>query len=127
MEKDQDHTDFIDRITGFAMGQTSRRSFFKWIGKGGLALAASITVGIEFLSGTAFASVPCSAYLPGCLGPCTCMESVCADQDGAGTQTCRGECPVCGVSDGVYYQPWIYWYWNGSRCVPEKLCDQCVA
>lgn len=127
MEKDHGHTDFVDRMTAFAMHKASRRGAIKWLGKTGLALAASITAGIEFFRGTAFAGFPCAQYLIGCLGQCTCETSICTDQDGAGTQTCVGSCPGCG-SDGVFYEAYIYWYWSNqlNKCVAVKSCVQCV-
>jgi hypothetical protein len=122
MGKAQDNTDAVDRITGFAMRQTSRRGFIKWLGKGGLAIAAGLTTGLDFLSGTAFASVPCGRYYPGCTGPCTCTPSSCTDGDGGGTQNCEG---FCGGCFQLQYYAYIYWYWNGSKCVPSKNCIKC--
>ncbi|SRR6266516_2163444 len=126
MEKDQGHEDFIDSITGFAMRQASRRGFIKWVAKGGVALAAGMTAGFEWFTGTALASINCSQYLPGCFGECTCEVSTCTDPDGGGTQTCVGVCPSpCGPPYAAYYEAHIFWVWNGSRCVALKSCVGC--
>ncbi len=67
MKEDQNSNGIVEGITRFAMRQTSRRGFFKWMGKVGLALAAATGGGLAFVL-PAFAYENCQEFYPGCHG-----------------------------------------------------------
>ena len=132
MKKDQGKGDFIDGITGFAMRQASRRGFIKWMAKGGVALAAGITAGFEWFTGTTLAggpqSIDCQHYLPGCEGDCTCAQSCCTDPDNEFEKCCEGICPSpCGPPIVKQYYADVFWYWSGTKgyCVQASNCLPC--
>lgn len=123
MNEDQSSTSVIDAIAQFAMRQTSRRGFFRWVGKAGLALAAT-TGSIAFFSSNALAYYDCSKYLPGCTGACTCGTSQCQDPDD-GKHGCSGDCSECPERD---VEMTIFYYWEPSlnKCVQVIDCAPCV-
>ncbi|MGB8345308.1 MAG: hypothetical protein WCD86_10520 [Ktedonobacteraceae bacterium] len=124
MGDDQGHGDLIDSITGFAMRQASRRGFIKWLAKGGIALAAGMTAGIELLTGTALASENCQQYYPGCEGECTCATSECQDPSNGKWFYCSGICNACPPTN--YYVD-VFWYWSATqnKCIQAKNCILC--
>jgi len=96
----------IFRNIGFSpIGQTSRRSFLKWVGKAGLATATAIGGELALIL-PAFASINCSQYFPGRTGNCDC-ESCCTDPD-YGVQRCAGNCSPCGQPQ--YFIVTSFWY-----------------
>ncbi len=126
MRRDKDHADFVDRFTQFAMRGTSRRGFFKWLGKTGLAFTVGAIGGLDLLQRVVLAKpdqVPCSYYFPGCTGDCYCNESCCQDMDNGKTFCCHGSCGRC-VSNFVYVD--VFWYWDGSKCVQSYDCIPCI-
>jgi hypothetical protein len=128
MGENQDHGDFIDSMTRFAMRQTSRRGFIKWVAKGGVAFAAGMMASFEWLTGTALAGINCSEYLPGCEGACTCATSECQDPDNGLWFYCEGECPApCGPPEAYKYWVHVFWYYSSSKqnCVQAKNCIPC--
>lgn len=120
MSEDGHSTGIVDAITQFAMRQSSRRGFMKWVAKAGLAMAAAAGGGLAFVS-TAFAGYDCSKYLPGCHGPCVCV-SCCTDPDD-GRPCCYGCCDYCGPEQLVEVRR--YYAWNGSTCVANTICIDC--
>jgi thiol-disulfide isomerase/thioredoxin len=126
-KKDQDHGDFIDGITGFAMRQASRRGFIKWVAKGGVALAAAMTTGFDLLTRNAYAAINCSDYLSGCEGRCSCGYSVCEDPDTGAWFDCEGSCDGGCGQDPVYYLVREYWFWGTKegKCLSNSLCVEC--
>lgn len=122
MRTERDQADFVDGITKFAMRQSSRRGFIKWLGKGGLALAAGITGGLGFLS-NAFASINCSQYYPGCESECGCFVTECKDPSNGKVFYCEG---TCGCPSTNYYTL-VFWYYSPSlnKCVQAKDCVLC--
>lgn len=129
MEKDQDHKDFIDSITGFTMRQASRRGFIRWVAKGGVALAAAMTTGIDLLTRKTYAYVDCGKWLPGCQGVCTCDTSECVDPDTGGSFYCEGNCvggEGCGGAVASYYvlEYWFYGY-KEAKCLSVQVCVEC--
>ena len=123
MHQDERSTDIVDGITSFAMRQTSRRGFIKWVGKAGLAVAGAIGIGLT-LALPAFATVDCQKYYPGCSNPCGCL-SCCDDQD-SGTECCYGECGGCGPQ--IYKEITSFWYYDpGTRGCQQVIdCATCT-
>lgn len=121
MKEDGQPTDIVDSITQFTMRQTSRRGFFKWVAKAGLAVAAAAGGGLAFIS-TAFASFPCSQYFPGCSNGCNCYS--CCDDPDSGTQCCTGDCDTC---PHILVEISVFYYWDPSlnKCVMVKDCPEC--
>jgi hypothetical protein len=125
MSEGQHFTGIVNGITQFAMHQTSRRGFFKWVGKAGLALAAAMGGGLAFVS-PAFAWIDCRKYLPGCYGPCTCDSSGCQDPDDGWVDRCFGACGDPGHSS-ICVQLFVYYTWNPqlNQCVQVSNCGLC--
>lgn len=125
MNEDQPSTGIIDVITRFAMRQSSRRGFFKWVGKAGLALAAAASGSIAFFSQDASASYPCQKYLPGCHGACTCQSSGCSDPDDGFVDNCFGNCYTCPTT---CVQLFVYYTWDGAlnKCIQVQDCALCT-
>lgn len=124
MGENQGQKDFVDLITGFVMKRTSRRSILKWLGKGGLALTTGLIGGFEFFQHVVFASFPCSKYLPGCMGDCTCFTGRCTDLDNGKQFSCTGAC-VC--PNAIFYYVDVFWYWDPTlqKCVQAYDCVPC--
>lgn len=126
MNEDQPSRDIIDAITRFAMRQSSRRGFFKWVGKAGLALAAAASGSIAFFLQDASATVDCSKYLKGCAGICTCVASFCDDPDDGFVNNCYGNCYVC--PSPICVQMFVYYVWDGDlgKCIQVQDCGLCA-
>jgi len=122
MAEDEYPTGIVDSITQFAMRQTSRRGFVKWVAKVGLAMAAAAGGGLAFVS-TAFASIDCQKYYPGCSNGCFCV-SCCEDPD-SGYQCCYGCCDYCAPEQLVEIT--VFWYWDPGlhSCQMVKDCVNC--
>lgn len=114
--------DVVDSITRFAIHQASRRKFIGWVGKVGLAVAASVGGGLALVL-PAFAALPCGQLFPGCTGPCDC-ESTCTDPD-FGVQGCVGNCSPCGPASLV--EVTSFWFWDPAdgKCHHAKDCAPC--
>lgn len=113
MDKDHGNTNFVDRVTEFAMKQTSRRGFMKQVGEGALVFTG--TFGSLFgLSGFRLLPLLPLACPPECKGICSCNQiSTCI----TGGKRCS--CHVGDCSTGLYIQAVLD---HLSDCSPLCLC-----
>jgi hypothetical protein len=96
-----------ERLTSFAMRQTSRRGMFGWLGRAGVAVVASSAI-----AGTAFSLTPATTALalgcPECWGSCDpCNSTCCCPCSTRCSCTCTKGCYGC---QPVWAQAHLHWF-----------------